>query len=81
MPMSLLQELLGKKILSFYHKVETSPNKKKGYAKEQSGQSHKELDATQTEQQQDLLRQLLGIRFTALGVQSEVSSTSPLVPE
>lgn len=80
MPMSLLQELLGKKILSFYHKVETSPNKKKGHAKEQSGQSHKGLDTTQTEQQQDLLRQLLGIRFTALGVQSEVSSTSPLFP-
>lgn len=81
MPMSLLQELLGKKVLSFYHKVEKSPNKKKGYAKEQSGQSHKEVDMTETEQQQDLLRQLLGIRFTALGVQSKVSSTSPLFPD
>lgn len=81
MPMSLLQELLGKKVLSFCHKVEKSPNKKKGYAKEQSGQSHKEVDTTETEQQQDLLRQLLGIRFTALGVQSKVSSTSPLFPD
>ena len=80
MPMSLLQELLGKKVLSFYHKVEKSTNKKKGYAKEQSGQSHKEVDMTETEQQQDL-RQLLGIRFTALGVQSKVSSTSPLFPD
>lgn len=49
MPMSLLQELLGKKVLSFYHKVEKSPNKEKGYAKEQSGQSHKEVDTTETE--------------------------------
>lgn len=80
MPMFLLQQLLGKKVLSFYHKVEKSPNKKKGYAKEQSGQSHKDLDTTETEQQ-DLLRQLLGIRFTALGVQSKVSSTSSLFPD
>lgn len=50
MPMFLLQQLLGKKVLSFYHKVEKSPNKKKGYAKEQSGQSHKDLDTTETEQ-------------------------------
>lgn len=78
--MFLLQQLLGKKVLSFYHKVEKSPNKKKGYAKEQSGQSHKDLDTTKTEQQ-DLLRQLLGIRFTALGVQSKVSSTSSLFPD
>lgn len=47
--MFLLQQLLGKKVLSFYHKVEKSPNKKKGYAKEQSGQSHKDLDTTETE--------------------------------
>lgn len=80
MPMFLLQQLLGKKVLSFYHKVEKSPNKKKGYAKEQSGQSHKDLDTTETEQQ-DLLRQLLGIRFTALGVQSKISSTSSLFPD
>lgn len=61
MPMSLLQELLGKKILSFYHKVGDVSQQKKGYAKEQGGQSHKELDTTQTEQQQVLLRQLLGV--------------------
>ena len=54
-PVSLLQKLPGKKVLSLYHKVEKSPNKK-GYAKEQSGQKECPLH---------LLKQILGIRFNA----------------
>lgn len=80
MPMSLLQGS-GKENFKLLPQSGDVSQQKKGMQRSRVVRVTKSWSTTQTEQQQVLLRQLLGIRFTTLGVQSRVSSLLPLFPD